>query len=137
LRVLSPGCLTITVGSQTALRTSLGNTRASSEKRREIRIHRRRAADSSQIARRLKARENRIGDFASRHTLFPVARWDVARPVADVLHAQAILRSKKNCGMSVLAFADLPGPKDFHEIARLRLINVVEVLAKRSEEHTS
>ena len=32
--------------------------------------------------------------------------------------------------MSVLAFAYLPGPKDFHEIARLRLIKVVEVLAK-------
>src|SRR5438046_1092657 len=120
----------MTEGSQTALRTSLGNTRAGSEKRGEIRIYRRRAANSSQIARRLKAGENRIGDFASRHTLFPVARWDVARPVADILHPEAILCSKKNCCMSVLAFAYLPGPKDFHDIDRLRLIKVVEALAK-------
>src|SRR5947207_10823798 len=32
-----PGCLTITEGSQTALRTSLGNTLTTSEKRGEIR----------------------------------------------------------------------------------------------------
>jgi hypothetical protein len=32
--------------------------------------------------------------------------------------------------MSVLAFAYLPGPKDFHEIARLRLIKIPEVLSK-------
>src|SRR5205823_8876408 len=130
LRVLSPGCLTITVGSQTALRTSLGNTRASSEKRREIRIHRRRAADSSQIARRLKARENRIGDFASRHTLFSVARWDIARPVSDILHTKPILPSQKNSRMPVLTFANLTRPKYFHEIARLRLVKIVKILAK-------
>jgi len=32
--------------------------------------------------------------------------------------------------MSVLTFAYLPGPKDFHEIARLCLVKVGEVLAK-------
>src|SRR4030095_1818580 len=38
--------------------------------------------------------------------------------------------SKKNRGMSVLRFAHLPRPENFHEVARFCLIKVIEVRTK-------
>src|SRR5919106_240580 len=124
------GCLSISKESQTALGAGFGNTRTSSEKRRQIRIDGGRAVDPRHVSRRLKTRENRVGNLASRNAFLAVARWNIARPVPDVFHAEPILRSEKNHRMSVLFFAHLPGPKYFHEIARFRLLEFIEISAQ-------
>jgi len=80
-----------------------------------------------EIDRCLQTRKNSIGNLVSRNGFFSVARWDVARPIANVFDAKPIFDSKKNRGMTMLASAYLFGPKDFHEIARPRLVEVVEV----------
>src|SRR4029453_2585556 len=83
-----------------------------------------------QIRRILKTRKNRIGNLASRNAFLTVARRNIARPVTDILAVQAILRAEKNRGISVLVSSHLPRPENLHEIARLRLIEVIEVLSK-------
>ena len=87
----------------------------------------RRASDSRQIGRRLETRENRVRDFASRHALLAVTRGNIARPVTNVLTVRSILHSQKNRGVSVLVSSHLARPENFHEITRLRLIDIVEI----------
>src|SRR2546425_7226351 len=82
------------------------------------------------MGRRLEPREDYGGNLVARHALFSVARRNVARPVADIFHAEPVLHSEKNRGMSVLTSAYLPRPEYFHKIAGARLVEIVEVVAK-------
>jgi len=41
-----------------------------------------------------------------------------------------VLQREENCGVPVLVFTDLARPENFHEIAGLRLIKIIEVLAQ-------
>src|SRR4029077_18826722 len=109
------------------LRTSLRNTRATSEKRSQIRVNRRRASDSRQIGRRFETRKNGVRDFASRHALLAVTGGNITRPIPNVLTVWAILCSQENRGMSVFVSPHLARPENFHEITRLRLVNIVEI----------
>src|SRR5919106_4353448 len=124
-----PGHLSINERSQTALRAGFGYAGAGPKKRGQISVNRGRAIDPRHVSRRLKARENRVGNLASRNAFLAIARWNIARPVPDVFHTEPILRSEKNHRMSVLFFAHLPGPKYFHEIARFRLVEFIEISA--------
>src|SRR4029077_16440375 len=109
------------------LRTSLRNTRATSEKRGQIRVNRRRASDSRQIGRRFEARKNCVRDFASRHTLLAVTGGHITRPIPNVLTVRTILHSQENRGMSVLVSSHLARPENFHEITRLGSLYNVEI----------
>lgn len=115
---------------QPALRASFRNTRATSEKRGQICVNKRRASDSRQIGRRFQTREKCVRNFASRHTLLAVTRWNIARPIPNVLTVRAILRSEENRRMSVLVSSHLARPENFHEITRFRLINIIEISTK-------
>src|SRR5439155_17041480 len=53
-----------------------------------------------------------------------------ARPKAHVISIGLLFHSKKNDRVSVLGFADVLRPKNFHEIARLRLREIGKVAAK-------
>src|SRR5213593_1691923 len=103
-----PGCLSINERSQTALHAGFGNAGASSKKRSQVGVNKGRAVDSRQIGRRLKTRENGVGNLASRDGLLTIAGRNIAGPVADILHTQPVLHSEKNSGVSVLAFTHLP-----------------------------
>src|SRR4030095_13023402 len=63
---------------KSTFRASRRNTGATPEKRGQIRIDQRRASDALQIARDFKTREERVSDFASRHTLLAVAGGVIA-----------------------------------------------------------
>ena len=76
------------------------------------------------VSRREK---DRVRDFASRHAFLAVTRGNIARPVTNVLTVRSILHSEKNRGVSVLVSSHLARPENFHEITRLRLIDIVEI----------
>src|SRR6266436_183544 len=118
---------TISKGSKPALRAGFDNTGTSPKQRCQIGINQRRAIDSRQIRRCLKTRKNGVGVLASRYRFLAVTSWNVARPIPDVLAVRAILHPQKNRGVSVLVLSDLSRPENFHEIARLRLIEIIEV----------
>jgi len=59
-----------------------------------------------------------------------VSARNVARPKTDVIESGLSFRAEKNNGMTVFASADFRRPEDFHEIAGLRLSEVVEVFAE-------
>src|SRR6266849_6370911 len=63
--------------SESAPCASLRNTRATSKERGQIRVDKRSVVDSRQIGRRFEARENCVGDFASRHTFLTVTRGNI------------------------------------------------------------
>src|SRR5215211_4679538 len=113
--------------SQPALRASFRNTGATSEKRGQIGVNQRGASDSLQIARRFKAREKCVGNFASRYDLLPVTRRNIARPVANIFTVRPVLHSQKNRRVAVLISSHRARPENFHEIPRLGLIDVVEI----------
>jgi hypothetical protein len=100
------------------------------KQRRQIRIDDRRAADAGQIGWHLQAGKDGVGNFCPRHGFFAVTVGHVARPEAHVFDAAAVFRSQENNGMSALAAADALRPKDFHEIARPRLSETVEIAAE-------
>src|SRR4029077_3411092 len=87
-------------------------------------------SNSRQIRRVLKTRKNGVGDLSSRNAFLTVARGNIARPITDILAVRSILCAEKNRGMSVLVSSNLPRPENLHEIARLGLVEVVEVLSK-------
>src|SRR6266496_2247366 len=118
------------VESKPALRAGFCNAGARPKEGRQIRIDKWRVIDPREISRRLKTRENGVRDLASRNALFPVARWNIARPVTDILAVRTILRAQENRGMSMLVSADLARPENFHEIPRFRLIEIIEVLSE-------
>ena len=66
----------------------------------------------------------------SRHALLAVPGGNIARPIANVLTVGAVLHSQENRGMSVLVFANRARPENFHEIARLGVIETVKVSAE-------
>src|SRR4029077_2514045 len=68
--------------------------------------------------------------LASRNAFLTVPRRNVARPITDILAVRMILCAEKNRGMSVLVSSHLPRPENLHEIARLGLVEIVEVLSK-------
>ena len=118
------------IESKPALRAGFRNAGARSKERRQIRIDEWGVVDPREISRRLKTRKNGVGDLASRNAFFAVAGRNVARPITDILAVRTILHAEEDRRMSVLVSPDLPRPENFHEIARFRLIEVIEVLSK-------
>ena len=116
--------------SKPALCAGFRNAGAVPKKRCQIRINKWRVIDPRQIVRRLKTRKNGVSDLASRNAFFAVARWNIARPITDILAVRTILRAEENRGMPVFVSSDLPGPENLHEVARLRPIEIIEVLSK-------
>ena len=105
-RVAAPDGAFTSSRLKSTFRASRRNTGATPEKRGQIRINKRRAGDSLQIARRFETREERVCDFASRHAFLAVTGGNIARPVTNVLTIRPILHSQKNGGMSVLVSAN-------------------------------
>src|SRR5262249_40766534 len=91
---------------ESALRTSLRNAGAISEKRGQVSVNQRRARDSLQIAWRFERREECVRNLASRYTFLAVARGNIARPVTNVLTVRPILCSQKNRRVPVLVSAN-------------------------------
>ena len=107
-----------------------GEVRFLAQERGEVSIDHWNVVDPRQIGRRFESRENRIGDLAAWNFLLAVAVRDVARPEAHVLAVGMIRRPEKNDGVAAFAPADVIVPENFHEIARLRLREIGEVVAE-------
>src|SRR6267143_7171444 len=71
-----------------------------------------------------------MDDFGPRHTLFAVARWDVARPEADVIEAKLFLHTQIDNRVSVFGAAHIGRPKNFHEIAGLCFCKIIKILSE-------
>src|SRR5450755_4337908 len=71
-----------------------------------------------------------MDDFGPGHTLFAVARWDVARPEANVIEAKLFLHTQIDNRVSVFGAAHLGRPENFHEIAGLCFCEIIKILAK-------
>ena len=116
--------------SQSAFGAGFRNAGASSKERRQICIDERRVVDSREIGGRSEdaKKSHRQSCFAERFShrsqteYCSTSNGHIGRP--------AILRAEKNRGMSVLVSSHLPRPENLHEIARLRLIEIIEVLSK-------
>src|SRR5437763_4703973 len=104
-----------------------GEVRFLSQKRGEISIDRRQIVDPGQIRRCFESGKNCIGDLASRNFFFAVTARNITRPKADVFAVGVSYRPQKNDGVTVFASTDVLGPKNIHEIARLRLREIGEV----------
>ena len=86
--------------------------------------------NAGEIGRRFESRENRVRDLASRNFLFTVAVGNVTRPEAHVLAIRMIHGPKKNNRVAAFESTDTLVPKDFHEIAGLRLREIGKVAAE-------
>ena len=118
------------IRNHSAFPRRLGEVRTFSQERRQITVRRRRVIDARQIGGRLQSRKDGVGNFAMWHFFFAVARGNVARPVPNIFNAGAILRSQKNDGAPAFAATDTFRPEDFHEIARLRFREAIEIAAE-------
>src|SRR5436190_3775493 len=113
-----------------ALRFCFLVTGSGGEKAREISVDRRRAQGAGQIRRRIEPGKNCVHDLGARNASLAVAAGNVARPEADVIQPRPPFHAEINDRMTVLRAAYFRGPEDFHEIAGLRLGEVVEVFAE-------
>jgi len=71
-----------------------------------------------------------MDDFVSRHALFAVTRWDIARPITDVVETKLLFHAQINHGVAVFGAAYFGRPENFHEIPRLRLGEIIEILSE-------
>jgi len=116
--------------SNSALLRRFGEVRLLAQKRGQINIDDGHIVDPGEIGRRFEARKNRVRDLAARNFLFAVTVRDVARPVAHVFAVGVVHRPEKNDRVTAFASADVFVPKNFHEIAGLRLREIGEVSSK-------
>jgi len=70
-----------------------------------------------------------MNDFRAGHPTIAIAKRDVARPKVDIIEARPRFHSEENYRVAMLGATHLGRPEYFHEIAGLRLREVVEVLA--------
>ena len=113
--------------SDPALLSSFGEVRFLAQKGGKISIDGRHLLDPGQIRRRFEPGEDCIGDLASRNFFFAVTARNIARPKTDIFAVGMIHRSEKDDRMTVFAPTDILVPKNFHEIARLRLREIRKV----------
>src|SRR5262249_6814205 len=104
-----------------ALLPCFGKVRLLSQQRGEITICSWGNVEPPNIRRRYQTRKKRVCYLRAGHFLLAITHSDIARPIADVFTVRVLRRAKIDHGMTALAPAYVIVPKDFHEIARLRL----------------
>ena len=97
---------------------------------RQILVHRRSAQRARQVPRGVEPGENRVHYLGPGDTPLPVATRNVARPKPDVIKSGSFFHAEINDGMAVLGPANFRRPKNLHEIAWLRMGEIVEIFSE-------